>query len=240
MKGILNRIRDAIAPIETLAWPDVKADLVTRIAPLVAPWGLEHQRGLDFVGADANADGMRRLFRIHDAGWGRPLTANWGYCLDFVPHLAAQQVHRHRTFKSARADFWMLCRDGVQPNPALGRRAYDRDLPELLAFGLEQATVLWREKHGLEDLLGLIESAAAHDWWRTGAVPQGRDGFVSLKSDFAEPFTLARCGQLDAALRKLDFAASALDLSQELKGALRNRLLESARPVAVPGGQAGL
>lgn len=225
MRRFFDRFRKA--PVQEMDWPSAKAGLIERIKPLVAAHGLAHQSAMDFFSEAPDQDGIRKMFRIHDAGGLRDLTVNWGYSFDFVPHVSGATVKWHRTFKSAKSDLRVVPGNAGPRAPRVsGADAFEAALPELLAFGIAQASAFWGRGHRLEDLPELLAGAAES----AGGGQRDEAGFHLFKSLTAEPFVLARCGQLDAARTKLADVIPRLDASGTLAGALEDMLGEVARP----------
>lgn len=198
MRRFLERLQYRAAPLlkgPPLDWPEQKKALVADVSDQVAPFGLHHQSSMDWTEQESNLMGFRKVFRIHDAGSMRPLTVNWGYSIDFVPHVEGTRLRWHRTFASARRDLWYVpSNDMPRAHRAFGKATFEASVPHMISDGLQRARAFWDRQHNLDDLAKLLENAV----WQIGQFPGHNKGYVARRSALSWPFVLARIGHQDA------------------------------------------
>ena len=173
-----------------LDWPDARAGLIRKLSERLGPLGLHYKTAMDFFEEESDDEGLRRTFRIHDPGMGRPLTAHWGYGLDFVPHLVGGRIGWHRTFATARRDLWIVSRDGKpEAHRALGREVYISSIYRVIDDGVAQAQAFWAATRSLEAVTGVLLRAS----WQLRAAP-GSESHIARRSPLSLPFALERLG----------------------------------------------
>ena len=183
--------------IESINWPEAKAELIDKISKRLEPLGLKFQSAMQWTETPATEHGMRRLFRVHDAGGLRALTLNWGYSFDFVPHISGAKVKFHRTFASAQRDLWFVPQN-LGPRHAeriYGKAYFDAGSSQMIDDALPKAVSFWQAKHSLEDLALLLA--------KSGCLPLGKfaeyeQGYALERSPFSLPFVLAALGKSEA------------------------------------------
>lgn len=178
---------------EAIDWPKAKLELISLIADRLAGTGLSYQSGLQWSERTA-LGGVRRLFRVHDAGSGRPLTMNWGYSLDVVPHLSGSTVKFHRTFALARRDLWMLPAVFTAPRAErhYGESYFWAAAAAMIDDALPRATAFWNGRHSLDGVFELMNQA---DCLPLGEFHRRKGSVYTLaRSAFSRPFTMAALG----------------------------------------------
>ncbi len=200
MKRLIDLFRGG-SPAETIEWSRLKPRAIDIVTAAVAPLDLHHQSSLQWVARDSDAQGARRLFRVHDAGAGRPFSVNWGYSFDFVQHLSGKTVHWHRTFKSARRDLWVIPPEELVTRAPQhqGEAVFLEKWHAMIDGGLEQAAKFFDISETAESPVTLLLRASA-DIAHPAKQP---DGSSLMASQFALPFALARDGDLHEAKRLL-------------------------------------
>ena len=204
----MKRHMDPLDYERPLDWHGARSELIGKLSDRLGPLGLRYQSGLDFFEEESDDDGLRRTFRIHDAGRGRALTATWGYGLDIAPHLGGGRMLWHRTFATARRDLWFVSRSG-QPasHRHLGRRHYYETIFHVIDDGIERARAFWAE---VRDLPALTEQLQAATWRVHDPVP-GTGSHIARRTPLSLAFAMARMGDPDAD-RELERTLRAFDL----------------------------
>ena len=220
MKQLIDRLLAQPEPVRTLDWPGARAELIEKLSDRLAPYGLRYQSALNFFEEESDADGLRRMFRIHDAGAGRALTANWGYGLDIAPHIAAGRMAWHRTFASARRDLWFFARSGTPAaHRTLGRAHYYETIFRVIDDGIERGRAFWNETRDLPALTERLKGAT----WQMHDVAHGTDSHIARRSPLSLAFALARMGD-PAAEDELERTLRAFDLTPGSADRLRDAL----------------
>lgn len=232
-KYLCDRIRYDFAlglggdPID---WSDEKERLIKRVSDRLAPFDMKHKSGMEWYSAEADAYGFRRLFLIHEAGVGRPLTANWGYGFDFVPRIEGERVITIPSFSNASRDLWFVpLREMPRAHRALGKRTFEAAIPYVLSHGIRRAQRFWSQGHTLEDVSDLLVCAS----WDEFKIAQSFDGYRAWRSALSLPFLMARLGE-QSARDRLEEALVQMSLPDvvctDLTAALRS--LQSSGPVS--------
>lgn len=221
--GLLKGRHDPV-PIE---WGKLKPRVCDIVTKAVARLGLTHQSGLQWVSEGSDEDGIRRLFRVHDAGAGRPFSANWGYSFDFVPHVSSDKVQWHRTFKSARRDYWVVPPETMVPRTPQhdGEAVFLERWDAMTEAGILQAERFFAQGHRLSDLPTLL-STAAHEL-HIGT--QIDNGTRPRASSYALPFALARLRQMPEAGRVLSTRFEDRPVSDNLREDLLEKLRQAGQ-----------
>ena len=123
---------------------------------------MERELGLTYLGgclwAGPWEDHRRKLVQVFlvNQAYG---TLQWGWSLDFVPHVSGKKLAWHRTDKSARLDVWEVSRDFVEGASAgTGPARKKREAAVFSAYGPDRASMENRHRWAFRTLLPLIRA----------------------------------------------------------------------------------
>ncbi|HTS18633.1 MAG TPA: hypothetical protein VMP11_13750 [Verrucomicrobiae bacterium] len=140
---------------------------------------------------DGSKPPVRRLFEIALLK-GASLRAEWGFSLDFVPHISAGRVKWHRSDKSARFDIIVSgCEFNlVEPCFLFGPAHLAEDLRKLLRHAVALAEETWKKGATIDGMYEIIREKRA----RYG-------GLCDISPVFA--FLAAKTGDIEASRKEL-------------------------------------
>jgi hypothetical protein len=195
---------------------------------IVAPHMHEHLQplGLAGVGARTWVDGsrppVRRMFELRLLK-GAGMRAQWGFSLDFVPHISGGRVQWHRTNKAAMLDVIFDPSEEVLPRLTYIRGAAQLhdDLNRALPIAVEKAKESWQRGETTPGLLALVREVREQN---TNCFPF--DMYTQLPLAYA--FLSARVGDLGSAERELNRYLSRLKVEDEIATKLRKLAREYA------------
>ncbi len=195
---------------------------------IVAPHMREHLQplGLTQVGVRTWVDGsrppVRRMFELRllkGAGMG----AQWGFSLDFVPHISGGRVHWHRTNKTSMLDIIIDPTEEALPRLTFihGAAQLQDDLKRFMPQAVKRARETWERGETTPGLLALVREVRKQN---TNCFPF--DVYTQLSLAYA--FLSARVGDVGSAERELNRYLSRLKLEDEIATKLRNLAREYA------------
>lgn len=120
---------------------------------------MERELGLTYLGgylwAGPWEDHRRKLVQVFliNQAYG---TLQWGWSLDFVPHVSGKKLAWHRTDKSARLDVWEVSRDFIEAGTGLARKK--REAVVFSAYGSNRDGIAERHRRAFGVLLPLIRT----------------------------------------------------------------------------------
>lgn len=222
---VLSRPKPETPTTEVIDWLPAKARLIERVGAEIGWLGLDYQSAMQWTERKPSVAGIRRIFRVHHAGALRPLTVNWGYALDCVPHRSVKGIKWHSTFATAQADLSFLPESGYAQGieRIYGDIRFDEDLTRVLDICVPRARAFWAQRHDLAAVRGLM--ALANVPYEAPLRPAS-DGYAMWRSVFALPFVMAELGD-HAALAELERAMISRDLPAEVQKVLREKLTQS-------------
>ncbi|OYU17243.1 MAG: hypothetical protein CFE34_16755 [Rhodobacteraceae bacterium PARR1] len=220
-----SRPKPETPKIVVIDWLPAKARLIERVAAEIGWMGLEYQSAMQWTEREPSVAGIRRIFRVHHAGALRPLTVNWGYALDCVPHRSVKGIAWHRSFATAQADLSFLPESlyaqGIEH--IYGDLRFDEDLTRVLNICVPRARDFWARRH---DLAAVRELLALANVPYEAPVRPAFDGYAMWRSVFALPFVMAELGDHEA-LAELERTMINRDLPAEVQQVLREKLRQS-------------
>jgi hypothetical protein len=195
---------------------------------IVAPHLQQHLRplGLIQMGARTWIDGsrppVRRMFELR-LRKGAGMRAQWGFSLDFVPHISGGRTRWHRPDKTAMLDVVIDPGEEVLPRASLihGADRLHDDLKRLLPIAVERAKETWRRGDTARGLLDLVDEIREHKF---NASPLDMYAQPSL----AYAFLSAKVGDLRSAEQELNRYVSRRKLNNDTEGKLKKLAREYA------------
>ncbi|MBT8454907.1 MAG: hypothetical protein HKO95_01295 [Rhodobacteraceae bacterium] len=177
-------------PAEPMTWTEFKDRALPAFDEVFLPMGFERFSRMEWVETASSDVGARRMFALMAFKGGKVIPA-WGYSFDYVPHVAGDTVHWHRTPKSAIFDLWQEAPYGkMDLSLLMGLPALEAELPRTVKQAKAAATSFWKPRPALADLPGLFQNVEAA---RAKAKQFGFDMLVQPRLAWA--FTLARTGE---------------------------------------------
>jgi hypothetical protein len=196
------------------------ATIHQHIAPVVAaqlaPLGFAPQKPLHWIrSADAP---IRQLF-CYSQLKGGVIAPQWGFSLDFVPHLSGGKVKWHRTEKSALFDTF-VDGQGTELNIYYmwGVSGLLEQMQPRVEGAVRAATALWAKVRTHPELYALVEELRSKP---------GSEFHTQLP--IANAICLARSGREAEGLRELQFFVHRFELDEQGATNLR-RIFDDALP----------
>ena len=196
------------------------ATIHEHIAPVVeaqlSALGFTLQKPLHWIrSADAP---IRQMFHYGQLKGGA-LAPQWGFSLDFVPHLSGGKVKWHRTEKSALFDAFV---DGQGSELSLsymwGVAGLLEQMQPRVEAAIRAATAFWAKGRTYPELYALVEELRSEP---------GSELYTQLP--LANAICLARSGREAEGLRELQYFVHRFDLDQQGATHLR-RIFDDALP----------
>lgn len=139
------------------------ATIHQHVAPLVdaflAPRGFVSMKPLHWL---RSADAPIRQMFVYSQLKGGALAPQWGFSLDFVPHISGKKIAWHRTEKSALFDAFI---DGQGQNMNLsymwGVPGLVENIEPHVSAALQAATEFWAKGKSRDQVFGLVEELRA-------------------------------------------------------------------------------
>lgn len=184
------------------------------------PLGLTERATRSWI--DGSHPPVRRLFEIQLLK-GASMKANWGFSLDFVPHIAGGRIRWHRTDKTAMLDIVLDPKDLHRPSYIHGPERLAEGLRILLPEATVRAEESWRKCasfHGMLDLIREIRDKHINCF--------RYQNYTQLPLAYA--FLLARTGDLGTAETELDKYALSHRLDDDEVAKLKKLAIDYARP----------
>lgn len=152
---------------ELLTQQTIQEQIAPILDPLLKRHGFEHVRSLHWINND-NAS-FRKLFAYQQLKGG-VIAPQWGYSIDFVPHIAAKRVAWHRTPKAARFDLFFDAQHlGLNLKYMQGIPALIESAREKIEPAVRHALDLWNRSESAEGLINLITWLKQQPGARTSA-----------------------------------------------------------------------
>jgi hypothetical protein len=209
--------------VDLLSWPDFKAIALPAFDAVLCPRGFE-RFGNSMSWVDSRHVPIRRMFLL--AAWkGAAVAPQWGFSLDYVPHLSGKTFKWHRTAKSARPDLFMdaIARE-MDLSTLWGAQSLRATLPLVVERSIPQAYLLWESVASITDLPNAFDRVMRH------REESRQFTYANLvQPGLAYAFTLAKLGQLDVAGKMLEKYPLLRSLNAEQRDEL-DKLLASAAP----------
>ena len=165
---------------------------------------------------------VRRLFEIQLLK-GASMKANWGFSLDFVPHISGGRVRWHRTDKTAMLDVVLDPKDLHTPSYIHGPARLEEGLQRLLPEATARARESWRRGatfHGMLELIRDIQDKHTNYF--------SYQNYIQLPLAYA--FLLAKTGDSEAAKTELDKYAHLHRLDEDEAAKLKKLAIDFAGP----------
>ena len=145
---------------------------------------------------DGSVPPARRMFQMSLLK-GAGIVANWGFSLDFVPHISGRALRWHRSDRTAKLDVIIDPKRACQTSFIHGAKWLHHDLKELMPDAIAQATETWRQGQTFEGMLAILREVRERK--------TNRFGFNNYtQMPLAQMFLLAKTGDLSGALAELD------------------------------------
>ena len=184
------------------------------VGPQLAPLGFTLQKPLHWIRSEDAP--IRQLFRYGQLKGGA-LAPQWGFSLDFVPHLSGGKVKWHRTEKSASFDAYV---DGQGTELNL---SYMWGVPGLLEqmqprvdSAIRAATALWAKARTPTELYALVEELRSK-----------RGSEIQTQLPITNAICLARSGREAEGRRELEYFVQRFNLDDQGATSLR-RIFDDA------------
>jgi hypothetical protein len=173
---------------------------------------------------DGSRPPARRLFEIALLK-GAAMHAQWGFSLDFVPHISAGWVRWHRSDKTARLDLVVDPRGLPRPSSGHGPDKLEEGLSELLPKAAQMAQESWRRGSTFSGMLEIICEIRDRSTNRFGY-------FNYTQLPLAYAFLCAKTGELKSATDELERLATTRDIDEVEKAKLMKLAREYAEEKA--------
>lgn len=207
-----------------ISMPDFKSIALPVFDTALDPLGLIRRSAMTWIEPTSSQDGIRRMFSLSQYK-GAVVMPEWGYSLDFVPHISGNSVKWHRTAKSAIFDLFITADPKLELNLLQDEVRIRRDLPRVLSASLKAAADFWSPPPTLNDLPSVFEhvreTRKESRWLPAENCTQFTPGYI---------FTLTKLGQMDKACDMLEtwLSLSAGNINASCAKRLRE-LLEAAQ-----------
>jgi hypothetical protein len=165
---------------------------------------------------------VRRLFEIKLLK-GASMKANWGFSLDFVPHITGGRLQWHRTDRTAILDVVMDPKDLHTPSHIHGPERLAEGLRSLLPEAIKRAGESWRRGATFHGMLHLIREIRDQ---HTNCFEY--PNYTQLPLAYA--FLLAKTGDLRNAEAELDKYALSHGLEDDEAAKLKKLAVDYAEP----------
>ena len=145
---------------------------------------------------DGSAQPVRRMFEMSLLK-GAGIVAQWGFSLDFVPHISGRGLRWHRSDRTAKLDVIVDPKRACQTSFIHGAKWLHHDLKGLVPDAIARATETWRRGETFEGMLDILREIREQKTNRFGV-----SNYTQLP--LAQMFLLAKTGDLSGALAELD------------------------------------
>lgn len=169
------------------------------------PLGLTERQTRSWI--DGSRAPIRRLFEIKLLK-GASLKVNWGFSLDFVPHISGGRVRWHRTDKTAMLDVVIDPRDVHDASYLHGRAHLTEALHSLLPEVTHRAQKTWQMGSTFGGMLEIIREIRNK---QTNVFAY--QNYTQLPLAFA--FLLAKTGDLQSAENELSKYSISFQLDED-------------------------
>jgi hypothetical protein len=150
---------DLSEPADVLTIAQIDAQVAPSVNAVLGPRGFVHVKPLHWL---RSADAPLRQMFVYRQFKGAAIAPQWGFSLDFVPHLAARKLAWHRTEKSALFDLSIDGQGrGLDMSYLWGVPRLVEYLPVRVAQACEAATLFWQRGQTLEQVFLLIDELRA-------------------------------------------------------------------------------
>ncbi len=195
---------------------------------IVAPYMRRHLQPIGLteisprVWIDGSKPPVKRMFELMLLK-GAGMRVQWGFSLDFVPHISGGRVRWHRTGRNAMLDVVIDPSEKILPRLTFihGATRLHDDLSHVIPAAVEKAKETWRRGETERGLLELVLEIRER---QTNAFPF----HIYTQLPFACAFLSARLGDLISADQELDHYVSRLKLADETATKLRKLAREYA------------
>jgi len=169
---------------------------------------------------DGSQPPVRRMFEISLLK-GAGIGAQWGFSLDFVPHISGGRVRWHRSDKTAMLDVIVEPRGLPQPSFIHGPARLTEGLRQLLPEAIHRAEESWRKGSTLEGMLDIIRDIRDR---RSNGL--GYENYTQLPLAYA--YLSAKIGDVQTALQELEEYVKRFDLDDDEAAKLKKLARECA------------
>lgn len=192
------------------------AIIVGHLERHLAPLGFTPIKPWHWV--DGSSAPARRVFDLMLLR-GASMQPNWGFSLDFVPHLSAGKIRWHRSDRTAKLDVYVDPRAHDNASYLFGAQRLDRDLERLVPTAVAQAQETWRRGSTWSGMLGIV-----HDIRDQKSNRFPFHFYVQLP--LALMFLSAKAGDLAAAHAELETYAERKKIADDIVVRLRKLIDE--------------
>ena len=203
-----DRADDAMREMNLLSIATIHQHIGPAVEAQLTPLGFVLQKPLHWIrSADAP---IRQLFCYAQLRGGA-LAPQWGFSLDFVPHLSGKKIKWHKTEKSALFDAF-VDGQGTELNLSYmwGVSGLLEQMQPRVEAAIRAATALWAKGRTYPELYALVEELRSKP---------GSELYTQLP--IANAMCLARSGREAEGLRDLQYFIQRFDLDEQCATSVR-------------------